>query len=327
MALTNLDRPLGDIIKEGARRGGGRGGGRGRGGSRGGSRGGGSRGGGFVRGGRGGSFRGRGGSSRGGALRPSFRGGAGSFRGARGAANGAGPIRRERGGFRQQQATPYQRPPPRQQVGGGLAAGSRIMLTNLDPQLTEDDCLEIFQNVGPVSRAIIHYNRDGSSQGTAEVHFANKNDALRAVDEYDAAQIDGRPMYVKVIANKAPTVVQRAPAPAVQTLQFPAFRGKPNGVSRGARGGAPRGGARGGTRGGSLRRGGAAPRGARGSARGQSRGGARGGRGGRGRENKPTPTAAALDAEMDQYYSHGAPTETDLIAAGQPANPAVAPKQ
>jgi hypothetical protein len=34
-----------------------------------------------------------------------------------------------------------------------------------------------------------------------------------------------------------------------------------------------------------------------------------------------------LDAEMDQYYSHGAPTETDLIAAGQPANPAVVPKQ
>jgi len=319
---TNLDRPLGDIIKEGARRGGGRGGGRGRG--RGGSRGGSMRGGGGFRGGA------RGGSGRGG-FRASFRGGAGSFR-ARGAANGAGPIRRDRGGFRQ--ATPYQRPPPRQQVGGGLAAGSRIMLTNLDPQLTEDDCLEIFQNVGPVSRAVIHYNRDGSSQGTAEVHFANKNDALRAVDEYDAAQIDGRPMYVKVIANKAPTVVQRAPAPIVQqSVQFPAFRGKPNGVPRGAGGGSR--GARGAAaRGGPLRRGGA-PRGARGGSRGQSRGaargaargGARGGRGGRGRENKPTPTAAASDAEMDQYYSHGAATETDLIAAGQPANPAIAPKQ
>jgi hypothetical protein len=32
-----------------------------------------------------------------------------------------------------------------------------------------------------------------------------------------------------------------------------------------------------------------------------------------------------LDAEMDQYYNQTA--ETDLIAAGQPANPAVAPKQ
>lgn len=216
-------------------------------------------------------------------------------------------------------------------MSGGLAAGSRIMLTNLDPQLTEDDCLEIFQKCGPVTRAVIHYNRDGSSQGTAEVHFANKNDALRAVDEYDAAQIDGRPMYVKVIANKAPTVVQRAPAPVPQqSVPFPAFRGRPERAPR-ARGGTRP--ARGGpvARGGAARRG-SAPRGAggggsRGSARGGARGargGARGrGRGGR-RGDKPVPSAEALDAEMDHYHGN---VETDLIAAGQPANPTVAPKQ
>jgi hypothetical protein len=33
-----------------------------------------------------------------------------------------------------------------------------------------------------------------------------------------------------------------------------------------------------------------------------------------------------LDAEMEQYHSYGAATETELIAAGQPANPAVAPR-
>jgi RNA recognition motif-containing protein len=64
------------------------------------------------------------------------------------------------------------------------------MLSNLDPLITADDCIEIFQNVGPVTKAVIHYNSDGSSQGTGEVQFANKTDALRAAEEYDAAQVD-----------------------------------------------------------------------------------------------------------------------------------------
>jgi THO complex subunit 4 len=190
------------------------------------------------------------------------------------------------------------------------------MLTNLDPQLTEEDCHEIFQNVGPVTRTVIHYNRDGSSLGTAEVHFANKNDAMRAVDEYDAAQIDGRPMYVKVIANKTPTVVQRAPPmaapPAFAMLTMPAasnFRG--GGFNNHGRGGPARGGFR-----------------QRGSGNQQQRGGggnfrSRGrGRGGN-RSKQPTPTASDLDAEMDKYYSNGT---VDLLAAGQPANPSVAKK-
>jgi len=214
------------------------------------------------------------------------------------------------------QTAPYQQRPP-VNSGGGLQAGSRIMLTNLDPQLTEEDCHEIFQNVGPVTKTVIHYNRDGSSLGTAEVHFVNKNDAMRAVDEYDAAQIDGRPMYVKVIANKTPTVVQRAPPmmapPAFAMLTMPTvsnFRGGGGGfINNRGRGGPPRGGFRRGS--GTQQRGG----GGNFRARGRGRGG--------NRSKQPTPTASDLDADMDKYYSNGT---VDLIAAGQPANPSVAKK-
>jgi THO complex subunit 4 len=192
------------------------------------------------------------------------------------------------------------------------------MLTNLDPQLTEEDCMEIFQNVGPVQKAVIHYNRDGASLGTAEVWFQNKNDALRAVDEYDAAQIDGRPMGVKIIANKTPTVVQRAPPPvmtapafAIPAIAQQAFRQRGGGGGGNFNNNRGRGSARG-----QFRRGSGVPRGGRGSFR--SRGRARG-RGGKG----PTPSASELDAEMDKYYSHEN-NNVDMLAAGQPANPSVA---
>jgi RNA recognition motif-containing protein len=198
------------------------------------------------------------------------------------------------------------------------------MLSNLDPLITADDCIEIFQNVGPVTKAVIHYNSDGSSQGTGEVQFANKTDALRAAEEYDAAQVDGRPMYVKVIANKVPVVQQRV-QPVVPILPpiIPAspIRGRPftRGAFRGSfgRGGLNRGG-------GGFRRGGS-QRG-RGSFRGNSRGNSRGrgGRGGGARQNKPTPTASQLDTEMDNYFK--ADTKADPLAAGQPANPSVAKK-
>ena len=55
--------------------------------------------------------------------------------------------------------------------------------------MTDDDVTDIFQNVGHVQVAVVHYDREGHSLGTAEVTFTNKRDALKAVDEYDGVQI------------------------------------------------------------------------------------------------------------------------------------------
>jgi len=295
--MSKLDRPLNDIIRD-------QGQGRGRGRGRGGQRGRGFR----ARGGARGGFRGRGG----------FR----SFGGA--VANGTGPIRRDRT-FSRPQSAPYPKPVQSGGGGTGLTAGGKIMLANLDPQITEDDCLEIFQNVGPVTKTVIHYDRHGASLGTGEVHFANKNDALRAADEYDSAQVDGRTMHVKVIANKVPNVVQRAPAlPSLPPFPMPAFPASINfGTPRGrpflrARGGfRARGSSRG--RGGSFRsRGG-------GGGRGGSRGGAGGGSRGGGKSTPPS--AADLDADIDGYFATPAGGDTEMLAAGQPSNPAVAKKK
>jgi len=298
--MTDLDRSLSDIVRDNNR---GRGRGRGRGNNRGAP-------GGFYRGNTRGGAGGRGGG--GGAPRGNFRGtgrGGRPFVGAgNNVANGTGPIRKDRT-FSRPQTAPY--PPATPSPGSGLAAGAKILLSNLDSQIAEEDLQEIFQNVGPVTRTVIHYARDGTSLGSGEVHFANKNDALRAADEYDAAQVDGRPMSVKVIANKVPTVVQRLPPgpplsamPPLPLFSMPAFPLPLNFGQRDRSFNRPRGG------------------GWRGPPRGRGSGSGRGrGRGGRGAGR--TPSVAELDTDMDNYF---ASSEGDLAAAGQPANPSAKKK-
>merc|ERR1719498_1939724 len=132
--------------------------------------------------------------------------------GRKGGRGGAGPQRRQRN---QARSAPYQRqqqqkPVQRQQpttIQGGLGATSKILVMNLDSQVLEEDVADIFANVGRVKSAIMYHDRSGRSHGTAEVTFYNKRDAMKAVEEYEGAEVDGRPMYIKVVANKAPTVV------------------------------------------------------------------------------------------------------------------------
>lgn len=38
-------------------------------------------------------------------------------------------------------------------------------------------------------------------QGTAEVVFARKQDAMKAVSRYDGVQLDGKPMKIEIIGT------------------------------------------------------------------------------------------------------------------------------
>jgi len=122
--------------------------------------------------------------------------------------------------------------------------------------------------------AAIHYNRNGKSLGTAQVLFVRRQDAMRAMMQYNGVHLDGRPMRVSMEGGVGVTAVG------------PMKRLGQGGRGRGGRG---RGG------------------------RGRGRGGRGGGRGGKPKtaeeldaemdeflKTKPT-TAADLDAEMDAY--------------------------
>lgn len=98
----------------------------------------------------------------------------------------------------------------RQAGGYELTAESRVLVENLNRNISQADLQAIFEeHVGQVKAARLYFDSQGSSTGTGEVVFANSAAAHRAASVLNAAEVEGRSMFVKVVADV------RAPPPAV----------------------------------------------------------------------------------------------------------------
>jgi len=245
-----IDQSLDDIIKKNKSS---RGGGRGRG-----------------RGGRGG-----GGAGRGARRVSGGRGGGGASRGGRGG---------RRGGSRGTPRSPYVRGnadgswnhdlfdgPRRGGVASPSSGPAKLVVSNLDFGVSNNDVTELFSEFGRLKNAVVHYDKSGRSLGSADVIFERKNDAIKAMKQYNGVPLDGRPMSIQLATSEVNPVgsrLGRAPPPRRS------FDGKRR-SSGGGRVGKP--------------------------SRGAGRGAKRGGKGRGGKKEGPPPSADDLDKEMDTY--------------------------
>ncbi|GAB0095387.1 uncharacterized protein DMENIID0001_107680 [Sergentomyia squamirostris] len=81
--------------------------------------------------------------------------------------------------------------------------GYRIVVSNLHHSVTENDIVELFEDIGQLMEARL------VRPGVAEVVFKGLKDAEQAVDTYHNRQLDGLPMKCLLVNNKAVGALKR----------------------------------------------------------------------------------------------------------------------
>lgn len=93
--------------------------------------------------------------------------------------------------------------PTRNIPKGGLTTGTKVIVTNLETGVTEQDMKDLFETVGPLKSVKM------TAAGVSEVVFRKSNDAAKAFKQYNHVVLDGRPMYITVSSP----AIQAAGAP------------------------------------------------------------------------------------------------------------------
>lgn len=91
---------------------------------------------------------------------------------------------------------------------GGVNSTTKLLISNLDYGVTTNDVQELFEDVGAVRVARVHFDENGRSLGSAEVVFERRADAVAAQKKYHNMQLDGRPMDIKIVGANENRVEQ-----------------------------------------------------------------------------------------------------------------------
>jgi len=165
------------------------------------------------------------------------------------------------------------------QRNSGVNSTTKLLIANLDYGVTTNDVQELFEDVGAIRVARVHYDENGRSLGTAEVVFERRVDAVNAQQKYNGLNLDGRPMDIRLVGSVDDGSQQQTTRGSYTNgIQRSGFRN--NNQQNGNRGGANR-----------LRGG----------------GGKQQQNGFVGNTKKENPTAEDLDAELDAYRAESTP--------------------
>ncbi|KAI4384477.1 hypothetical protein MLD38_002627 [Melastoma candidum] len=77
--------------------------------------------------------------------------------------------------------------------------GTKLYVSNLDYDVSNEDIKLLFSDVGALKRYGIHCDRAGRSMGTAEVVFFRREDAVAAIRRYDNSRLDGKPLKIELV--------------------------------------------------------------------------------------------------------------------------------
>ena len=74
----------------------------------------------------------------------------------------------------------------------------QVFVRNLSYDTTQDDLISLFEEYGPLKRAIVVRDDDGKSKGFGFVHYSLESHATKAVEKLQNYEYNGRKMKVEL---------------------------------------------------------------------------------------------------------------------------------
>ena len=81
--------------------------------------------------------------------------------------------------------------------GSGRDKGRKLRVLNLDYNILESDVKDLFASVGKLKFCKILWDRQGRSLGKALVKYEYDSDHVKAIREFNGAELDGRVLTVE----------------------------------------------------------------------------------------------------------------------------------
>jgi len=88
---------------------------------------------------------------------------------------------------------------PQSRHDDDTARPAKLLISNLDFNVSEDDIRELYSPFGETRRLVMNYDRSGRSLGTAEIVYKNRADAMKAMQKYNGVPLDGKAMRLEVV--------------------------------------------------------------------------------------------------------------------------------